>query len=142
MTIDELRRGRIDHALALALPFPRAGVYAWPAQRSDGTDPSPRAIPEGARLRIDPRLDLARLELPRQTRMMAEAAQRYGMIVRDRTGHAIAFYGEDPAPTGNDPYPALYDQQFPNELLAQFPWDHVQLLEMHLHRAPLRSASR
>jgi hypothetical protein len=30
------------------------------------------------------------------TRMIAEAAQRYGGIVRDETAHAIAFFGQDP----------------------------------------------
>jgi hypothetical protein len=42
ITLDDLRLGRIRHALALALPAPRAGVFAWPAQRTDGTGPPPR----------------------------------------------------------------------------------------------------
>ena len=53
MLLDELKAGRIDHALAINLPAPRAGVFAWPAQRTDGTGP-PTALPEGARLRLDP----------------------------------------------------------------------------------------
>ena len=37
MRVDELQRGRIDHALAMAIPHARAGVWAWPATHGDGT---------------------------------------------------------------------------------------------------------
>jgi hypothetical protein len=130
ITIGELERGRIDHALALNLPSLRADAYASPAQRTDGDDRSPDAIPAGARLRIDPGLDVRALYLPRVAEEIALAAQRYGMVVRDQTHHAIGFFAEDPAPTGRNPYPALMDYRYPNELLARFPWDRVQVLRM------------
>ena len=38
------------------------------------------------------------------TRMIAKAAQRYGMIVRDQTGHAISLFAENRAQYGTDPY--------------------------------------
>ncbi len=134
ITIAELERGRIDHALAVNMPSLRADVYTPPAQRTDGRDPDPDAIPAGTHLRIDPRLDIRSLYLPRITEAMALAAQRYGMIVRDQTHHAIGFFAEDPAPTGRNPYPALMHHRYPNELLARFPWRHVQILEMDLRR--------
>jgi hypothetical protein len=136
VTLAELRRGRIDHALALAIPAPRAGVWAFPAQRTDGWSTSPDALPEGAHLRIDPDLDLAKLKMPRLTRMLAVAAQRYGMIVRDQTGDAVQFYGQDPTPTGTNPYagPKGYFQgTFPDLLLASFPWQYLEVLRMDLH---------
>jgi hypothetical protein len=146
MRIDELERGQIDHALAIALPNPRAGEWAWPAQRTDGNAPGSAAIPEGARLRIDPSLDLSELPMPPLTRMMAEAAQRYGIIVRDRAG-VITFAAEDPTPLATtNPYTnnalsgkplpgGLFDGRWPSQLLAQFPWEHLQVLKMQLHRA-------
>jgi hypothetical protein len=132
MLISELQSGLIPHALAIAVPFARAGMYTWPAQRTDGTSADPASIPEGARFRLDPTLDVAALGLPPMTRVMAEAVQRYGMIVRDQTSHALAFYGEDPSPSGSNPYPALFGNQYPIDLLASFPWDHLQLLKMDL----------
>jgi hypothetical protein len=99
ITIEEARKGRIDHALAFALPQTRAGVHAWPAQRSDGVSRRPGAIPEGTRFRLDPELDVESLGLPALTRLMAEAAQRHGIVLRDQSG-AVTFYGEDPTPTG------------------------------------------
>ena len=63
--------------------------------------------------------------------MMAEAAQRYGIVIRDRAG-VVAFYGEDPARLGKDPYPSLYDGRYPDELLAAFPWPSLQVLKLSL----------
>src|SRR5213079_1948589 len=98
VTIAELQSGHIDHALQLLIPTSQKGVFAWPAQRTDGTDTSSTAIPEGARFRLDPNLDLSQLSLPPVTRMMAEAAQTYGMIVNDVTHGTVGFRIEDPTP--------------------------------------------
>ena len=138
MLLDELKAGRIDHALAINLPAPRAGVFAWPAQRTDGTGPL-TALPEGARLRLDPTLDLRALHLPKLTRMIARAAQRYGLVVRDQTHHAISLFGENPSQFGGSPYARYFRGRNPQQLLANFPWDRLQVLEMHLCTAAPRN---
>ena len=138
MRIDELKAGTIPHALALAIPFARPRTWSFPAQRTDGSSSDPAAIPEGARFRIDPTLDLSKLAMPRMTRMMAVAAQRYGIVVVDQTGWAVGFRAEDNTPTGSDPYygsGGLFGGLYPNDLLASFPWDHLQLMKMDLHTA-------
>jgi hypothetical protein len=127
----ELDAGRIEHALAIALPRPRANQFAWPAQRTDGTG-GPQEIPEGARLRLDPQLDLAALDLPPLTLMLARAAQRYGMIVRDQTHRAVGLYFEDPTRFGRTPYRSVFAGMSSNEVLAAFPWDYLQVLRMQL----------
>jgi hypothetical protein len=127
ITIEELRAGRIDHALAMAIPEPRRGAFVWPARRTDGTSDDPAAIPEGTRFRLDPSLDLGSLQLPRATRILAEAAQRYGMVVRDRSAN-VTLYAEDPSPTGTDPYPQLLGGLPPNKVLQAFPWDRLVAL--------------
>ena len=88
------------------------------------------AIPEGTIFRLDPKLDLKSLHLPRLVEMMAEAAQRYGIIVRDKTLHAIGFYAEDPTPLGTNPYTRLFDGKSPSELLASFPWKYLQVVKI------------
>jgi len=132
MRISELRSGHIDHALAIAIPAARAEYFSSPAQRTDGYVRDPNAIPEGARFRLDPNLDLASLHLPRLTQMMAEAAQRYGIVVRDQSG-CVCFYGEDPTPTGTDPYAApngvFGSERWVNNLLQKFPWERLQALK-------------
>jgi hypothetical protein len=136
MRIDELRAGRIDHALAIAVPRARAGVWSWPAQRTDGSVDSAGAIPLGTRFRIDPSVDLDRLPMSPLVRAMARAAQRYGIVVRD-TGGNVAFYAEDPTPTGSNPYTGsrgLFGGRYASELVRQFPWRYVQALRTRLSR--------
>jgi hypothetical protein len=73
--------------------------------------------------------------LPPLTRMMAVAAQRYGIIVRDQTGHAVSFFGEDPRQYGRDPYGGpggFFGGPYPNPVMWAFPWEHLQLLKMDL----------
>lgn len=84
---------------------------------------------------LDPKLDLAALHLPRLTLMIAEAAQRYGIFIRDRAG-SVAFYAQDPTPTGTNPYQGphgYFEGRAPSQLLVSFPWSHLELLRMDLH---------
>ena len=140
ITIGDLESGAINHALAVALPEVRAGVWSFPAQASDGTSTVPDAIPEGARFRLPADLDIAALKLPPLTRMMAEAAQRYGiLVINSSTG--VAFRAQDPTPTGRDPYyepdgrPSPLLGGYPRVLLRSFPWARLELLRMQLHSA-------
>ncbi|MGV9808734.1 hypothetical protein [Micromonospora chersina] len=83
---DEVAAGRIDHAIRVTVPRTRTG-WTWPATHSasSATDP---ALPQlGQRLRLKRSVDLSRL--PRQARIVAEAMQRYGLIVAD---HGSAWF--------------------------------------------------
>lgn len=135
ITLEDLQDGRINHALAIAIPRPRAQLYAAPAQRDDGFSTSPVSIPEGAHLRLDPSLNLAALKLPRFTLMLAQAAQRYGIFVRDRAAN-VAFYAQDPTPTGSNPYSGAhgyFEGEGALKLLEAFPWNYLELLKLELH---------
>jgi hypothetical protein len=134
ITLEDLKRGHIDHALAMAMPIVRENVYSLPAHRTDGKSPDPLSLPEGAHLRLDPSLDLASLELPPLTRMIAEAAQKYGIFLRSRAA-VIDLYGQDPTNLGINPYvgpQGYFEGKPPYRLLAKFPWSHLQLLKMQL----------
>jgi hypothetical protein len=139
--LNDLKRGAIDHALALDVPHARAGEFAWPAQRTDGNG-TQNDLPEGAILRIPASVDLGELDMPRPTRLLADAAQRYGIVVRDQTNHAIGFYAEDPVRGRGNPYngsKGFLEGKYPNDLLASFPWNHLQVLKMNVcRRAPCR----
>jgi hypothetical protein len=136
--LDELKRGRIDHALALNLPAPRAGEFSWPAQRTDGTGPA-TALPEGARIRLDPTVNVNDLGLPKLGQMIARAAQRYGMVVRDQTHHATSLWAEV-TPGSSRGLSRYLKGKTPAEVLANFPWDRMQVLRMNLcTAAPCRA---
>ncbi len=132
ITLADLASGQINHAIALNVPQAAAGVYDCPAQRTDGQDTSPGAIPEGAHFRLDPTLDLSTLTMPSITRMIAQAAQSYGLIVNDQTNSDVAFRAEDPTPliqAGQpNPYATYFGGRSPSQFLVSFPWSHLQLL--------------
>jgi hypothetical protein len=92
----ELESGEIQHALAISLPGPAAGLFVQPASSTDGTG-RPGSIPEGARIRLkrdvilptptDPRTG-KKIKLTKQQRRLADAIvaclRTYGAIVVDR----------------------------------------------------------
>jgi hypothetical protein len=144
ITFEDLEHGKIEHALAMAIPEVRAGVYSSPARRTDGKSTNPLALPEGAHLRLNPNLDLAALHLPKLTLMIAEAAQRYGVFIRDGAGN-VQFFAQDPSSLSSNPYTGpngYFEGMRPPQLLASFPWQELQLLKMELHRDPLNGGSR
>jgi hypothetical protein len=140
ISLEDLQLGQINHALEMSVPAVRGGVYASPAQRTDGKSTNPVSLPEGAHLRLNPSLNLAALHLPRLTLMLAEAAQRYGIFITDGSTVAV-FDAQDPTPTGTNPYTGpggYFEGKSPNQLLASFPWSQLQLLKMELHNTKLR----
>jgi hypothetical protein len=135
ITFGDLEQGSIDHALAISLPEIRQGVFAAPAKRSDGASANPLSLPEGAHLQLDPGLDLSTLKMPPLTRMIARAAQRFGIYVRDGAAD-VTFYGQAPHSPAANPYQGAdgyFGGQLPSQLLAAFPWQQLRVLNMPLH---------
>ena len=123
---------RVAAQLGLALIAPaRWDRWRFPAQRSDGTDPAPDAIPQGARLRLDPSVDVSALGLTPLGEAIARAAQKYGFIVVD-TAAAVAVMAESGLPdktrTGRDPWSAILGDVPTYEQLRGFPWARMQVL--------------
>jgi hypothetical protein len=93
----EIRQGRIEHALAFGYTEPAAEKCVFPASKTDGDSTIPFAIPEGARLQLDPSLtdaDFDRMGLGRAGKIIARALQEYGMISVDHSG-SFKIYVED-----------------------------------------------
>jgi hypothetical protein len=133
--ISELESGHIDHALALDLPINCSLYNSWPAQRDDGWSTS-GCVPEGAHFRINPSVNLSALHLSAFALMMATAAQKYGIIVRDSTATEPRFYVEDPTQYGTNPYTGaggLFDGLSGSAVMNNFPWANLQLLTMNEH---------
>src|SRR4051812_31613541 len=128
ITNEDLERGYIDHAVAMAIPAPKGWQFVPPATRTDGRYTGDHAIPEGTRFRLPANLDIAAMGLRPVTRMIAEAAQRYGILVRDYAG-AVVFYAEDPFATGNGIFSQRLGGQSPAAALASFPWSRLQVVD-------------
>jgi hypothetical protein len=85
---EEIEAGEIKHALVCATPINRkirstsSGKFELcspPASRTDGYGIGNEYIPEGARIQLDPKLDINTLNLSPATKIIAKAMQKYGM---------------------------------------------------------------
>jgi hypothetical protein len=138
ITLSDLAAGQINHALSLMVPQAAKGIFSFPAQRTDGISSAANAIPEGSRFRLPASLNLAAIKMPAVTRMIAQAAQTYGLIVNDQTGASVGFRAEDPTPLTRQGQPNPYSSTYfmsttghyesPNLLLASFPWASLELV--------------
>ncbi len=120
----ELISDSIPHALAFSYPFTKSGGPVPPATESDGLTNAPDALPIGARLQLDPALNLDSLTLTTYEKTIARAMQKYGLFLVDTGGESgIGLYAVDPKSTAASPYGSL----LPNE-------DYIHLAGIPLHR--------
>ena len=103
----ELEKGKIEHALIFSYTFPKSGGPVLPATESDGESDRDDAIPEGARLQLDPDLDLESLNLKPFEKTIAKALQEYGMILGDVGGEGIELEVVHPMSSQDNPYQAI-----------------------------------
>jgi hypothetical protein len=125
---EEIRAGSIPHALVFAYPHTRAGGPVEPATRSDGQSAERRALPIGARLVLDPALDLNTLGLPPAERAIADALQRYGMILGD-TSNGFSLYAVHPNSFTADPYVSTWGTVTYIKL-GMIPFDRMKVLPL------------
>ncbi|MGB0671369.1 MAG: hypothetical protein ACPGNT_07715 [Rhodospirillales bacterium] len=96
---EQILLGEINQALVFASPLTRKSSgpegpkeLCPPASRTDGTVTGPDSIPMGARLQLDPDLDLDSLNLSPEVRVIARALQVYGMFNGDTTHDVFKIY--------------------------------------------------
>jgi hypothetical protein len=138
ITLDELRSGKIDHALVFATWANKPDGWVYPAQRTDGSCRRGYCsrIPQGARFRLGPNYKVARLEHP-VVRMIARAVKDYGMVLNNSTGGGLTFYAEGWRPhLSVDPYHGAGGfftvdptQVQPTVFMREFPWEHLKMLK-------------
>ena len=102
---DEVKRGRINHALRFTVPETRRD-YIYPARHfaSDSNDPDLPAMGQRFRLKANYAID----GFPRQVRVVLKALKRYGMIVADN-GSAWYVTGAPNRHWNNDALHTLHD---------------------------------
>jgi hypothetical protein len=116
---NEMNAGQINHALIFSFPSTKSGGPVASATESDGQTSSTGAIPEGARLQLDPSLDLSTLGLTPWQLAIARALQTYGMILGD-TGGGVSLYAQNPQSTSTSyPWPGDKYNYLPTSLLSR-----------------------
>ncbi|MGD9763478.1 MAG: hypothetical protein AB7V27_07185 [Candidatus Binatia bacterium] len=91
----EIASGRIPHALAVQLPAQLLKKEAvWPAYAFDRDSGYSGSVPMGALLAIPPDVNIETLGLSKRGKVIAHAAQDYGLYVVDRGGGGITILAE------------------------------------------------
>lgn len=126
ITVDEVSRRVIPHALAVSSSNVCARRFLPPATKTDGGSSAAGCLPAGVRLQLDPALDLHRVAgLTGGELAVALAMQRYGVYVVDSGAAELAIGFQRPT-AGDNPYPA-----------AGFAWDYYALDHIPLGRLRL-----
>lgn len=128
----ELADGEIRHPLAFSYEFPKANGPVAPATDSDGISTEPFALPEGARIQLDPSLDLDSLNLTDYEKVIARAMQVYGLVLVDRGGSGPAgLYAIDPSSVSDNPYTSIWGEDdfvaLENIRIADLPFRVLEL---------------
>ncbi|MEH6409229.1 MAG: hypothetical protein V7741_01795 [Hyphomonas sp.] len=93
--LDEIKTGRIPHALMIASPSIRSGEFVRPASTArlqyTGMAPSETGLPLGARLQLDPDFNIESSGLSPAGKIIARALQTYGAYVGDQAGANVLF---------------------------------------------------
>jgi len=124
--VKEMAARNIPHALVFSTNSACENRYRYPATKTDGTYDRRGCIPEGARVQLDPAIDLDSIRMARGERVVARALQRYGAYVVDVGAERMAFGFEKPTSTA-DPYPkaGLAWDYFAME---RIPWESLRVL--------------
>ncbi len=95
---EEITQGHIDHALAISLNCSAVSSnrIIWPARGSDGCGGTgTNVLGYGARVQLDPALDINSLGLSAGGRVIARALQTYGAWVLETGGTNFALYARE-----------------------------------------------
>lgn len=144
----DVQRGRIDHAIRVAIGYPHSQRWFWPANRTEQQAPAAALnshCPMGCRIFLDPSVDVnavadrvaARLSHPKHkafARMVIVALQEYGMIALDGTTGSHNIYMEGDASANWDAligpknaYGSYND--IARAISAELPWERMRIAD-------------
>jgi hypothetical protein len=108
--MSEIKAGVIPHALVFATDITcgpgQTGEFRWPATTTDGSRTSGTCIPEGARIQLDPSIDLTTIPgITKAELALGRALQTYGAYATDGGGSRISIGFEAPRPATTTPTP-------------------------------------
>ncbi len=116
--ISEIAAGQIPHALVLQSDTACAKVFRAPATKTDGLSTRTDCVPEGARLQLDPAINVAAIpNITPGERAVARALQVYGAYLIDRADTPLSVSFEL-APDASSSSPGTVYQK------AGFAWDY------------------
>jgi hypothetical protein len=137
ISIKEAQAGVITHAVALQILQARTWPdWSYPANRTDGWNPNniTDIIREGQRLRLKSSYNVAASGLHPIAKMVALAAQTYGLIVTDTSTGGMAISAENASNYQNaygvDPWAALLAGSASWQVFNGFPWSQLEAIQV------------
>lgn len=127
----EIAAGNIPHALALQSTN-ACTTFRSPALKSDGTSARKDCLPEGARLQLDPSVDLSKLGLSRGEMAVAKAMQTYGGYVMDVSAVPLSVSFERDTAAGRGDLGDTYEAagfRWDYDGMERIPWDKLRVLK-------------
>lgn len=85
ISVDEIKAGRINHALSMLLPW-AYDDYSWPAKGGDGNVSDPNYPMQGQWCRLNPNFSIDAQNYNPILRAVCHAVQTYGATVTDKVG--------------------------------------------------------
>lgn len=136
LTVEDLQRGQVDHALGMSAVYSRTETfnsadpnkgYQWPASSSDGFSAKDYPVREGDRYRFPPGYTIPSNVHPICQRII-QGVRDYGLVLTDKAG-TLEIDGEAGC--------VAYLNGTPNyQILNGFPWGDLQLLAMGSDATP------
>jgi hypothetical protein len=129
---EEIAQGHIDHALALATPYNLSNYIACPATHTDGSAPAP-ALPEGARIQLDPAYNVDAQNWPQWVKIIAHALQTYGAYNRSYGG-VVSIYGVSDQNTGVPSWTSVGAPEEQHSTLYNLnllPWANMRVIRIN-----------
>lgn len=130
--VEEIRAGRINHALIFAYDHCRTGFFVPPASTAQATVPGTRnstGVPMGGRIQLDPSWDVEHSALTRSGKIIARTLQEYGAYCGDYAGANVLF--AENSPEAVKAWAGLLDRE---DLMAVFTpkmiQEHFRLLDL------------
>jgi len=133
VSVQEGKDLKIEHAVSIGIiQVGQHDRVAYPANRSDGGYTGQDQIPMGTRFRLDPSVDVAKLQLSPLGKAVARASQRYGLIVTETAGAVgvgTMSGNAEKVRTGKNPWDGILGTTKAWEVMKGFPWDKLVAVE-------------
>lgn len=131
--VAEIESGVIDHALVMQSDNVCRDVYRAPALKTDGDSDRSDCIPEGARLQLDPDIDVAAVEgITPGELAVAKALQTYGAYLIDRADTSLSISFELAPDAGPHSPGSVYEAaglSWDYYGMPKVPWSELRVLE-------------
>ena len=123
---EEVQDGAIEHVLKVAVPLTKC-KHVFPMVNDECGTRKKNAPPEGARIRINPSVDLSSINLSPEALTVAKTLQKYGAVIGDQSGGPISLKLENTVAEGRG---QLWAGTLTSNALAEIPLSSFEVVRL------------